>query len=189
MDTDEWLGVIDEAAGLGAETLIITLPCSVSQRSDLLEVCQWAQSAHGMTVGIHLSQCCLSRDDIAHLSQLDRERLLLFVDSDCMEGLEFARDMGMRIFEADGIDDGAVQPACSLPESMACVGAEGKLYTCGLVLGDTDYFLGHIFERKLDNIMCDKSLPHEVPEGLKAGTRRCNGCPPLMAKRIADRLL
>jgi len=58
------------------------------------------------------------------------------------------------------------------------------MYTCGLVLGHDAYRLGNFFERKLETVMTDDSLPHVIPEGVSKAHHQCNGCPPLMVRRM-----
>ena len=181
---DEWLSVVDESSSLGVETLIVTLGCALSKCLNVIAICDWAQASHGMVVGIHVAASPLTPHEARQLMRLDRDMLCVFVDDPSPVSMKFATDMGLKVHPAvaatGGHSHGCVTPECHLPEAMACVGPEGTLYTCGLVLGDAKYRLGHFFERKLGHLMTDESLPHVIPAGLPIEGRGCACCPPLM---------
>ncbi|MBN2308757.1 MAG: hypothetical protein JXR94_07295 [Candidatus Hydrogenedentes bacterium] len=181
---DEWLAVIDEAAALGATTIIMSLGCRLSERPEVPAMMEWAQSTHGMSVGLHVYNQPMSQDEIRPLLGLDQALTCLFASRDILDDMRFAERMGIRLCEAECQEKPVVSPTCTFPEVMPCVGAYGGMYTCGLVLGDETYRLGNVFDRKLASIMADEKLPHIVPEGVPKLKRTCNGCPPLMARRL-----
>ncbi len=186
LSLDELLDIIDECAAAGSESLIISISSSFADHPHLFQVCDWVQATHDMVVGIHLHATPLTDRDAAALQKLDTDRVRLFVDGEYMDTAHHAEKYGFRVYNADGFDDEIVSPKCELPHTMACIGPKGNLYTCGLVLGEEQFQMGHFFERKLSAVMDDSSLPHEIPEGVSKASRRCNGCPPLMAQKLHD---
>lgn len=189
LNVDELLDIVDECASVGSQSLIISINSSFADHPHLFQVCDWAQATHGMVVGIHLYATPLTDRDAAALKQLDSQKLRLFVDGEHMDSAKHAEKYGFRVYNADGFDDKIVSPKCDLPHTMTCIGPQGNMYTCGLVLGEQQFRLGHFFERKLSSVIDDSSLPHEIPEGVSKATRRCNGCPPLMAQKLHDDVL
>ncbi len=181
---DELLDIIDEGAGVGARSLIVSTSSPIATHPYLLQICDWAQTTHEMTVGIHLYKLPFKQEDLPVLAKLNKDKTRLFIDGEHMESAPLAEGAGYRVYNADGLDDEIVSPKCEFPGTMTCVSPIGNLYTCGLVLGEQRFKLGHIFERKLTSIMEDSSLPHAIPEGVSKATRRCNGCPPLMAQKM-----
>lgn len=186
LDVEEWLGVIDESSAHGVEHVIISIGGAPSQYPDAIEIAKWAQSAHRMLVGLHVYGAELSSDDVEAVSGLEPSMTSLFVESGLDAAQGVLANTGIPAYPALGQDQEVVSPTCRLPEEMACVGASGGMYTCGLVLGDNDYHFGHFYARKLDDVMTDQSLPHTIPEGLPKKHHRCNGCPPLMIQRMRE---
>lgn len=180
LSVDEWLNIVDESATLGAENLIISMGNGLAESPEVIEMAAWAQSAHQMFVGLHVYRHPLTEDELKRVADLDPERTKVFVDSDLLESMPFAESMGVTLHVADGKEGDTVHPTCRWPEDMTCIGPHGQMYTCGLVLGEDQYLLGHCFERRLDNVVGDKNLPHIIPAGVSRIKRRCNGCPPLM---------
>lgn len=184
---DEWLSVIDEAASVGVLSVIISVGGPLQFAPLLAPVAMWAQEAYGMTVGIH-PNAALERVDADVLLQLDLSKTRVFANSEHLESARFVEELGIPLYNADGLQSHSSTHACDLPESMTCIGPEGQMYTCGLVMGEERYSLGHVLERKLASVMTDKTLPHTVPAAVGVGTQRCNGCPPLMAQKLQDGL-
>ena len=46
--------------------------------------------------------------------------------------------------------------------------------------------LGNVFEKPLEHILRDPSLPRTVPGFVPYQRHGCDGCPPIMAKRMLD---
>jgi radical SAM protein with 4Fe4S-binding SPASM domain len=185
LSLDEWLDIVDEAAANGARSLIISIGNCLARQPFLLDVCRWAQSTHGMLVGIHAYEA-LDPADAAVLRNLEVDRTRIFVDSEHIESARFAERMGFKVYCADSLEESSVSAKCELPSTMTCVGSDGNLYTCGLVLGQEQFRLAHFFERQLRAVHEDETLPHTIPEGVPAEKHRCNGCPPLMAQKVRD---
>ena len=178
---DEWLSVIDEGSSLGARYLVIGLGAPLSRHPEVTEICRWAQAAHDMVVGLHLHKEPLTLPEIQQIKELDPARLRIFVDRDHMDAMRLAREMGLTLYEADSYESVTRGTSCTLPNDITCIGARGDLYTCGFVLGEQQYNLGHFFERRLDQIMADEALPHEVYHSADSPRRKCGGCPPRLA--------
>jgi radical SAM protein with 4Fe4S-binding SPASM domain len=183
---DEWLDIIDESASCGVRTLIVSIGRPISEHPHLITIGDWAQVSHDMMVGVHLYGRPLCDNDAQMLAKLDLSKTRLFIDEEFLYSAKIAEDLGIRVHNAEGINDSERSPACELPSTMTCVGATGNMYTCGLVLGKEQFRFGHFFERKLSSVMKDATLPHSIPEELTNTKHRCNGCPPLMAKKLRD---
>lgn len=183
---DGWLNVIDESASLGAEWMVIYVGASLSQVPYIWEVCAWAQDVHQLSVGLHLTSNCLSEDDIERLSRLDPEKTYLVADKAHLASLRFLENLGIRLCEAN-VSTTERDTHCTKPEDIACVGADGRLYSCGLVLGDERYAMGDAQQRTLHDVKEDKSLPHAVSDTNAFSPSGCDACPPLMAMRVLEK--
>ena len=182
---DGWLNIIDESASLGAEWMVVYVGASLSQVPYIWQVCAWAQDVHELRVGLHLTSNCLSEDDVERLSRLDPERTYLIADEAHIASLRFLESKGIRLCEAN------VRPAerdthCTKPEEIACVGAGGRLFSCGLVLGDERFAMGDSQDRTLHDVKADESLPHAVPDTTAFASSGCDACPPLIAMRVLE---
>ncbi len=155
LSADEWLSIIDEAATSGVSTIIISLGKPLHEVPILVPICEWAQNTYEMIIGIHAVNPVDPRD-AEILRQLNADRTRLFVDGEHIESARFAEELGIRLYNADGLHDHDESPSCDLPSTMACVGPDGEMYTCGLVLGNNEYCLGHIFERGMSSAITDK---------------------------------
>ncbi|MBI4560223.1 MAG: hypothetical protein HY706_21740 [Candidatus Hydrogenedentes bacterium] len=184
MSVEDWLNVLDESATLGVNTVIIEVRSDLSQNQGIWRICHWAQETHGMSVGLHIFGDRLAEDAVSEIRQLDLEKTRVYVDREYEDAFRYLEPLGIRLQVADSSDHTKQQHTCHLPESMTCVGTEGALYTCGLVLGNENYRLGNVFEVRLDDVMKDESLPHIIPEGIDRDKRRCDACPPLMEERL-----
>jgi hypothetical protein len=186
LSLEEWYNVIDEAASLGAESVILSIGAPLAQKPEVWPICEWAQNVHDMRVGIYVSNGQITEDDVRRMAQLNKDKTRLFVDSTDLDRLRYADEQyGIQLCIADGFGPDEPQTECHLPESMSCVCSKGKLYTCGLVLGNQRFHMGHINRKRLDGVMTDESLPHSIPEGaVPASPNRCNACPPLMERRM-----
>lgn len=185
---NEWLNTIDESASLGAEWMVIYAGASLSDCPEIWTLCQWAQTVHKLKIGIHLDNVRLSDEDVLRLTRLDASRVFLLVDKSCIEKLRYLEEKGICICESNIRPDERHVP-CTNPKAMACVGVDGNLYTCGLVLNDERYALGNIRERSLREIMTDESLPHEVPDTpeMADAVGGCDACPSHMEERVTHR--
>lgn len=179
---DDWLNVIDESASLGAEWMVIHVGASLSQCPMIWKMCEWAQDVHRLHVGLHLSSACLSEDDVERLARLDPEHTHLVADRRDLQGLKFLEERGIRLCEAN-LRPEEHATTCRNPQSIACVGPDGTLFSCGLVLGDRRFALGEINTQPLRGVMEDGSLPHVVKDTTEFPTRGCDGCPSHMVNR------
>ena len=187
LDLDGWLNVIDEAASLGAEWMVVYVGASLCQCPEIWRMCAWAQDEHEMRVGLHLSSACLSEDDIENLTRLDRARTYLIADAAIVSQLRPLEAHGVQLCEANVRTHHAESP-CVNPAAIACVGIDGRLYSCGLVLGEQQYDLGSVLERGLRQVIEDTSLPHAIPSTHDHPEHGCDGCPPHIARRVASSL-
>ena len=184
MDDDMWLNLVDEAAGLGVSSVLISVGTDLAERPEVWNICHWAQKTHDMLVGLHLTDD-IEAGELAPVRELNSENTFLFVYSGRIDRYRpIAKDLGIRVFESDGLEDGAEQRHCTLPSQMACVGGVGKLYTCGLVLDNDSFELGDARGDRVDHALNSDELPHSVPAGTSTEPHRCDGCPPLMEERM-----
>lgn len=185
LSLDGWLNVIDECASLGAEWMVVYVGASLSEVPYIWQMCAWAQDVHELRVGLHLTSNCLSEDDIERLSRLDSEKTYLVADKAHIASLRFLEGKGIRLCEAN-VQAAERVPHCTKPEEIACVGPDGSLFSCGLVLGEERYAMGDSQNRALQKVQVDESLPHSVPDTAAFPSTGCDACPPLIAKRVLE---
>jgi len=179
---DEWLNVIDEAAALGVHCLVAFVGKSLSRHPDIWPICQWAQGAHGMMVGIHTSANSFAENYLQQLQQLNLAQMCLFVSKPLVDSLGHLQQRGINICAASVTEEDHTPP-CDMPKCMVCVDRHGHLYTCGLVLGQQQFCLGSVLEGHIEDILNDEELPREVP--VRPEGCNCDACPPVMAERVA----
>jgi radical SAM protein with 4Fe4S-binding SPASM domain len=187
LSTEDWLNVIDEAASLGANWVVLTLTTKLSQFSEIWDICRWAQDTHGMMVGVHLGVDEVTAEDTQHLLSMNLDKLRLLVRSESHEKLAFLEHQGVVLWTANPQPDG-VKPNCQGPSRMIYVNAEGYLYTCGLVDGTPDYLMGSVLHDRLKHVIKSSSVRHCVEEDLHLVTSACDGCPALIANYFSTNL-
>lgn len=177
---EDWLGVVDEAASLGATWIVFSFSESPSRFPEIWSICQWAQNNYDMMTGFHTRSGQLFPEDHDALAQLDLSKCLLFVDDEHLASVVSLQERGMKILPAHP-EDHDRNSMCEMPSKMIFVDPAGVLHTCGMVKQNQDYVLGHILEKKLTQILHDPTLPHAVPEQAVHDAHGCDGCPPLVA--------
>jgi radical SAM protein with 4Fe4S-binding SPASM domain len=180
---DDWLNIIDESAALGAQWVVIYVGASLGQAPVVWDLCKWSQEVHGLNVGLHLRCDCLSADDVERIARLDRERTFLVADGECMEALRVLQERGVQVCESD-LHLRETLTRCTKPADMCCVGPDGHLFSCGLVLGEAEFALGNVRDRALGEVISDASLPHAIEDASRFPTRGCEGCPPYIAEQV-----
>ncbi|MBI2431868.1 MAG: hypothetical protein HYV26_03245 [Candidatus Hydrogenedentes bacterium] len=183
LSMEDWLSVVDEAAGLGASWLVFSVPDSPSAFPEVWSMSQWAQDCYGMVTGFHTRSGRLTVEDFGALQELDAERCHVFVARERLETVQQEVPAGVQIHPADPEHDHR-HSLCEMPGRMIFVDPEGVLYTCGMVKRNRDYLLGNVLEKKLNLVVRDPSLPHAVPEQAVRDHHACDGCPPLVARHI-----
>ena len=178
---EQWLNVVDEAATLGAERMVLSAQVDLAEFPDVWEIVRWAQDAHGMIVGIHIFSNEVSDEMLAQMKLLDLERLRLFVSESTVESLVRLEQEGIRVRVAQPASDHPSQP-CDMPQTMLFVNPRGQIYTCGMVEGKRNFWLGTIFEGFFSKMVADPDLPRSVPVESQDVERGCEGCPPLLAR-------
>jgi hypothetical protein len=184
---EDWLNVIDESAALGAEWMVIHAGASLCQCPEVWKLCEWAQHEHGLRVGLHLSSASLSEDDVERLTHLDRSTTYIIADAPVLAALRPLRDLGMQFCDAT-VTAEERKASCTNPKELVCVGIDGRLFTCGLVLGDEDYAFGSVLDRGLKKTLQDTNLPHAIHDTTPFAEHGCDGCPPHVAHRITGQL-
>lgn len=183
---DHCLNIIDEAASLGVNWLVVSLG-DAPARQHVPDLCRWANDTHEMVVCLHTPDGQLLPDERDLLRELPADSSFLLAEP--RHGDVFAD------LEAAGVHVGLATPAesadhspCEYPNRMIFVDAQGRLYTCGLVAGESDFFLGSVFDGSLDEIMHNPRLPHSVhATPAPAAHQSCSGCPPLVAKYLCGK--
>ncbi len=181
----QWLNVVDEAASLGANWLVLSLTDPLAKCNHIWEIAVWAQQVHNMMVGLHLKDARLKRDDLKSLRKIDPDKTRLLVRVDDLDRVKWIEREGITIWTANPQADGE-RPHCQGPKRMIFVNANGVLYTCGLVKGNNAYRMGHVFDGALKRVVNDPKLPHHVHEDLHIVTPECDGCPSLIANFFCD---
>lgn len=182
---EEWLNVVDEAASVGVNWLMVTLNVALDAFPDLMEICKWAQDTYQMKVGLHTFASGLTPDEIELLKGLNLDLTRLFVRKDAVEGFRALEEQGIKIRVADPQPYGE-KPNCQGASRLVFVDGHGVLYTCGLVEGNREYRLGSIHERSFDEVLADPNLPHAIEAPLHAVSRKCDGCPSLIANFLNE---
>lgn len=182
---EDWLNVVDEAASIGVTWFVISIDTDLSDFPDVWKVAEWAQNVYGITVGIHAVKTGLTKDDVKAIKRLDGNKTRLLVAKQDLKKYSHLEESGIRIREADP-RPGEQQTPCEKPNRMVFVNPLGHLYTCGLVEGNEDYRLGHVFNGTLDAILHNNNLPHAVSEQIPREGHGCDGCPPIMARFFED---
>ena len=180
LPAQQWLSVIDEAASLGANWLVVSISDSISNCSGLFEVCKWAQQVHGMCVGLHLKKnACPSEEEIALIRKLDLKKPRLLIHCQPGETASLPHADGITVWTANPQPAGE-KPKCQGPAHMIFVNEKGVLYTCGLVEGKEDYRIGHVFDACLKTVLNNPKTPRKVCSELHRVTSGCDGCPSLL---------
>lgn len=139
-----------------------------------------------MTVCLHTSASTPDPALEGLVTTLAREKTYLLVESAHASAYTPLKEQGVCIgmaSPASHIGDSA----CEYPYKMVFVNAEGNLYTCGLVAGEQEFFLGSVFSGSLERIVHNPKLPHSVDALETRPKQGCSGCPPLVAKYLCQR--
>lgn len=185
LDIDGWLNVIDESAALGAEWLVIHVDASLGDCPEVWDISEWAQRSHGIHVGLHLQSAEIGDDELRELNKLDGSLTHVIVDREKLPSFRFLKEKGVQLIEAN-VSAAERGTYCTNPEAMAYVGSNGTLYSCGLVAGDDAFAFGNAAANRLDAYMKDCTFPHAIPDTGRYPIGGCSGCPPFMAKRLAN---
>ncbi len=180
---DNWLNVIDEAAAIGANWLVITLGDQERPPEHVDAMCHWAQDTHKMTVCLHSLESKLHPMVESLVVSLAQELTYLLVEPKHTHAFESLRERGVRVGLANPAPHDS-DTACEFPYKMVFVDAGGNLYTCGLVAGEQEFFLGSVFNGSLEQITHNPQLPHSVAASKERTEDGCSGCPPLVAKYL-----
>ncbi len=187
LTADQWLNIVDEAASLGVNWLVVTLGPVSGGRTEVADLCRWAHSTHGMVVCLHARAGQLSTEERQLLRELPPESTFLLVDSTSTGEFSDLASEGVHVCSANPAPNGAEGVPCEYPHRMIFVDARGRLYTCGMVSGEHDFFLGSVLDGSLDAIIHNPQLPHSVASTDPGAHTRCSGCPPLVAKHLCHK--
>lgn len=184
---DQWLNIVDEAASLGVNWLVVTLGELKEDRAQVAELCRWAQTTHGMVVCLHARHGEISPSERQLLLDLPRESAFLLVEPEYAALFAELAAEGVNVGSASPASSGGDREPCEYPHRMIFVDSRGRLYTCGLVSGDHEFFLGSVLEGNLDAIIHNPQLPHSVSVTDPGAHTRCSGCPPLVANHLCHK--
>lgn len=187
LSEEQWLNIVDEAASLGVNWLVVTLGKLGEERGHVVEICRWAQATYGMVVCLHARYGEISEGEKVLLRELPRESTFLLVHPEHSDAFTDLADEGIHVGGANPGSGGDEREPCDYPHRMIFVDASGKLYTCGLVSGEHEFFLGSVLEGKLDEIIHNPRLPHSVSATDPSAHVRCSGCPPLVARHLCPK--
>lgn len=180
LSIDQWLNVVDEAATLGANWLVLTVSDPLHQCPDVWTLSQWAQDTYDMTVGLHPKEGGLCPEDMKAVAQLDLENTRLLLREEWVEARDLAEKAGITVWTANPQPPGE-RPRCKGPTRLIFVNDKGVLYTCGIVEGNSKYHLGHVAEKSLKKVVTDPARPRRVEKELHVVSESCDGCPARMA--------
>ena len=184
LQTDEWLNIIDESAALGANSMVVSSGERLSDFPGLWKVCDWAQSIHGMHVGIHVQKSTLTEDELSQLSMLEKRLTCLVVDKSQLEMLESLNVYGIPII-ASNVDKARTSKPCTESGTLACVEADGTLQKCGLVGCKQKYPLGNALAQPiLELVKKEQAISHHSHSNPLI-TSECEACPSLVAEQMA----
>lgn len=183
LSQEEWLNIVDEAAGMGVAWLFICVGRTLKDQPDLWPICQWAQNVHGLNVGIHIDNETPVLINAKALAELDPAKTFFFVDGEPSGDVEAIRSLGIAICSTVLEEDDHPLP-CSLPESMLFVAPSGRAYSCGLVMGHKDFCFGSVMDKCMSEVIEDEALPRVIDRRYEGCT--CGACPPIMAKRASE---
>jgi radical SAM protein with 4Fe4S-binding SPASM domain len=185
LPVEAWLSIIDEAASLGVNWLVVSVQSRLNANPGVLEICRWAQDTHDMMVGLHTDCGCLDADEITSVSTLNPERTRLLVPREVYDQLSVQDMQGIKVCPAEpDSDDHEAMAPCRKPGKMVYVNPEGRLYTCGMVDGEDSYDLGNALEQDMRAVVHDPNRPHMVPLEHARHKGGCDGCPPIVVKRF-----
>ncbi len=187
LTADQWLNIVDEASSLGVNWLVVTLGPGSGGRTDVVELCRWAHSTHGMVVCLHTRDGQLGGEERQLLRELPADSTFLLVDSMSAGDFSDLASEGVHVCSANPVPAGTGGETCEYPHRMIFVDARGRLYTCGMVSGEHEFFLGSVLDGSLDAIMHNPQLPHSVSSSDPEAHSRCSGCPPLVAKHLCHK--
>lgn len=179
---EHWLNVVDEGASLGARWVVLSLTGPLTSVPEFVDICQWAQDAHGMCVAVHSPAMSFSRDEVALLKRLDLEQVRLFVTAAAYPNVKALEAEGIKVRMAEGEIEHKC--GCGMPGRMLFVNGQGEIYTCAMVEGKDDFRLGDIYSRTLDSVVADPALKHAIPTETPFEEHGCDGCPPLYAEML-----
>lgn len=182
---DAWLAIIDEAAAIGVNWLVITVHGRLNAHPEIFELCRWAQESHGMMVGLHTFCGQLEASEIAALAALDAAKTRLLACREHVPALSAVAPEGVKVCPADpDPEDLEHASPCTKPGKMVYVNAEGRLYTCGMVDGDEGYHLGDAQCDSIKQVLRDPKRPVAVPLEHARKVNGCDGCPPIVVRRF-----
>lgn len=187
LTADQWLNVVDEAASLGVNWLVVTLGSPEEDRTHLADLCRWAQSTHDMVVCLHARQGVINNSERQLLLELPRSSTFLLVEPEYAANFADLAAQGVKVGSANPESSTGDREPCEYPHRMIFVDASGRLYTCGMVSGEHDFFLGSVMDGSLDTIIHNPQLPHSVSAANPQSHLKCSGCPPLVAKHLCHK--
>ncbi len=181
---DEWLNVVDEAASLGVQCMVVGIGKTLQKCPEVQQMCQWAQDVHGITVGIHTTAETLCQADLDKLGALKPHLTWLFVDPGNMDEMKDLEGKGFRVCSSEVCRE-ANDFECDGPMNLVFVGPQGALYPCGSVFGADELHLGHVAAKPLSDVLEAKMRLRGLRRGIKRNSKGCNGCPNKMVERMA----
>lgn len=185
MSEEAWLAIIDEAASIGVNWLVITVHGRLNIHPEIFSLCRWAQETHGMKVGLHTFCETLLEDEIASLRGLRADMTRLLVNRDRVAAMRAVEAAGIKVCPAEpDAEDLEHASPCTKPGKMVYVNSDGHLYTCGMVDGEADYHLGDAQCDSMRQVVRNPKRPVAVPLEHAKKLNGCDGCPPIVVRRF-----
>jgi radical SAM protein with 4Fe4S-binding SPASM domain len=184
LNLDDWLNIIDESAALGANSMVVDSGVSLSDYPGIWKICDWAQSTHGMHVGLHVQKSNLTEEELSQLSKLHKKLTCLVVDTSNVEMLDSLNGYGIPILTSN-VENAKTFEHCTESNTLACVEADGTLQKCGLVACIQRYPLGNALSRPiLEMVKAEQEIAnHNFSNPLI--TSECGACPTMVAQQLS----
>lgn len=187
LELEAWLNIIDEAATLGTNWVVVYVGCDLDAYPDVWELSRWAQQTHEMRVAFHYTGHTLDEPHVQALNRLDTGRTYLFVDQCRVEQIRATQSLKVGVVGAT-LPEHARQSNCTSPGNIACVHTDGSMYCCGLVVGDDKFAMGDARARPLVDVVHDDTLPRAVQDTEKYPLQGCDGCPSHLSHIVFEQL-
>lgn len=187
LELEAWLNIVDEAATLGTNWVVIYVGNDLDAYPDVWELSRWAQETHEMRVALHYTGHSLTDRHVRELNLLDVSRTYLFVEQPLVEVFRAMNSLRVGVVGAT-LPEHARQSNCTSPSNIACVHTDGSMYCCGLVVGDGNFEMGDARARPLVDVVHDDTLPHAVNGTERYPLQGCDGCPSHLSHIVFEQL-
>lgn len=183
LKVDDWLNIIDESAALGANSMVVSAGISLSDHPMVWAISNWAQSVHGMHVGLHVQKGSLTDEELSKLGELDKKLTCLVVDKSKSEALESLNMYGIPIITSY-VSKEKTKEHCTESGLLACIHSDGILHKCGLIRREQKIPVGNALSRPILELVKDEQDIANTGNSNPMITSNCGACPTLVAQQL-----